>query len=40
MRIKPKAVFLWHLKEKDSFKTIHDQNIVLPDDELITAKDC
>ena len=29
---KPKAVFLWHLNENDSFKKIHDQNNVLPDD--------
>ena len=33
------AIFLWYLKERGDLKTIHDENDVLTDDELVVVKD-
>ena len=38
LRRKAKTIFVWYPKEKADFKMIHDENNVLPDDELVTVR--
>ena len=33
------AIFVWYPKERGDLKTIHDQNDVLTDDELVVVRD-
>ena len=33
-----KAIFMWYPKERVDLKTIHDENDVLTDDELVIAR--
>ena len=39
LRRQPMAIFVWYPKERGDLKTIHDENNVLTDDELIVARD-
>ena len=39
LRKQYKAIFVWYPKEKPDLRTIHDENDVLTDDELVIARD-
>ena len=39
LRRQAKAIFVWYPKERGDLKTIHDENDVLTDDELVVARD-
>ena len=38
LREQAKAIFIWHAKARADLKTIHDENDVLTDDELVVAR--
>ena len=38
LRRQAKAIFVWYPKERADLKTIHDENDVLTDDELVVAR--
>ena len=39
LRKQAKAIFVWYLKERPDLRTMHDENDVLTDDELVVARD-
>ena len=39
LRRPSKAIFVWHPKERADLKTIHDENDVLTDNELVVSRD-
>ena len=39
LRRQAKAIFVWYPKERADLRTIHDENDVLTDDELVVARD-
>ena len=39
LRKQPKAIFVWYPKEKTDLRTIHDENDVLTDNELLFPRD-
>ena len=39
LRKQAKAIFVWYLKERVDLRTIHDENDVLTDHELVVARD-
>ena len=39
LRRQAKVIFVWHQKERDDLKKIHDENDVLRDDELVVARE-
>ena len=38
LRRQDKAIFVWYPKERTDLRTIHDENDVLTDDELVVAR--
>ena len=40
LRRQGKAIFVWYPKERGDLKTIHDENDVLTDDELVVSTNC
>ena len=40
LRKQDKTIFVWYSEERVDLRTIHDQNDVLTDDELVFARDC
>ena len=40
LREHAKAIFVWYPKARADLKTIHDENDVLTDDELVFAREC
>ena len=40
LRRQAKAIFVWYPKERGDLKTIHDENDVLTDDELVVSTNC
>ena len=38
MREQAKAIFVWYPKARTDLKTIHDENSVLTDDELVVVR--
>ena len=38
LRRQAKAIFVWYPKQRGDLKTIHDENDVLTDDELVVAR--
>ena len=39
LRRQAKAIFIWYPKERNNLKTIHDENEVLTEDELVIPRD-
>ena len=39
LRRQAKAIFVWYSKERADLRTIHDENYVLTDDELVVTRD-